>query len=997
MAGHVRGAMSHGEIDVGALFEKYTIDEIRDIEKKTRQDIEKKKEDLRHMVGERYRDLIEAADTITEMKRSSDSVMQSITRMQELCNNLKQSFTSSSHRSTTHSDRTNELTSKLSHQRLLLCSMAVNLKLLMDMPERIWSALDAGRYLLSTRLYLLARHIYSTVQIDPQAAHIISPRFPLLARQWTTICHFRTAILQTCRARLKDVSASDEEVSECLCSILLLEDFTSQQVFNEFVTVRLDAVQQLFRADSTDASVRSQVCDVMLLIVTTVHQIYAVFCCDEVVDSNKQVCCNLLVTMLEQITSKGQTGNILTVDDVSAPSQKYLSKSVIDFRPTTRHQLMPVPPATLRASSLQFLDRCVVSVRQGLVKLLSFVTSVKGLTAVRDELWNQLKQDIRLLTWDIVCSHVLGRKLHIWTELASEIFVLRVEELLQGQFDATVTAGKTQINKVLVDVVVGDDRSMQYEKDLSRYVWTESAQDMPAGQLWSTGGAPGQSAVRSFTDHSTLMMKARGYTPTVQTLCRGLDQRLKLLLDDANHYVVRPQSSLSPTATQLAVTSDEPFDRFSDKKRIHEFVQNACESCITKQLEHLQVQLDGSKKELLKSATTEDANQNIIYRLLLMGRFTSALCELSPNLQLCMCHQLNEELTSSTVVTRLLSKKSTVPTPRSLSKNADNSRWCLLRDRLIKFSNDAYSLWTEYICKLLLTQFQLTLNNRTGSSLLKSCTQWDNIEIEEETEDNKVVKSTIRVPMQASWYVQTLLYKLCEDINKMGGQTMPVSSLSSLVHRLLEGILAAYDKLLDDCAADSRNLPAGTMTQIRALQLLFDVQFLMNILGHRDDSETAGKVQKQLLKIIEKLESHIDPFDLDVFSTYIQNHLSRQTQRSSVLYGSLMAADKRGALYSGPSTLGTQQEQHNVLPLASCQNRFPLLPLSSQNRSTTATVTTIQPIVQAPKSKNALPSASSGGTDVVGLPVNVISPQRATSSSFLEQMSTIWFSNVGGK
>lgn len=68
MAGHVKTAVIR-EMDTSAMFETYPIAEIRDIEKKTRQDIERKKEDLRQMVGERYRDLIEAADTITGRPR----------------------------------------------------------------------------------------------------------------------------------------------------------------------------------------------------------------------------------------------------------------------------------------------------------------------------------------------------------------------------------------------------------------------------------------------------------------------------------------------------------------------------------------------------------------------------------------------------------------------------------------------------------------------------------------------------------------------------------------------------------------------------------------------------------------------------------------------------------------------------------------------------------------------------------------------------------------
>ena len=58
------------------------------------------------------------------------------------------------------------------------------------------------------------------------------------------------------------------------------------------------------------------------------------------------------------------------------------------------------------------------------------------------------------------------------------------------------------------------------------------------------------------------------------SLCRGVDQKLKLLLDDANHYI-QPQTS-------VADTGDGPFDRFADKKQITDFLQSECEKCVTK-------------------------------------------------------------------------------------------------------------------------------------------------------------------------------------------------------------------------------------------------------------------------------------------------------------------------------------------------------------------------------------------------------------------------------
>lgn len=53
------------------------------------------------------------------------------------------------------------------------------------------------QYLLATRLYLLAKHIYNSIQLDPNSAAVVG-HFPLLARQWASICHFKAAILQVC-------------------------------------------------------------------------------------------------------------------------------------------------------------------------------------------------------------------------------------------------------------------------------------------------------------------------------------------------------------------------------------------------------------------------------------------------------------------------------------------------------------------------------------------------------------------------------------------------------------------------------------------------------------------------------------------------------------------------------------------------------------------------------------------------------------------------------
>ena len=54
--------------DLDSLFTTHTIDEIEKLSQGLKHDIDQKREELRTMVGESYRDLMDAADTIAQMK-----------------------------------------------------------------------------------------------------------------------------------------------------------------------------------------------------------------------------------------------------------------------------------------------------------------------------------------------------------------------------------------------------------------------------------------------------------------------------------------------------------------------------------------------------------------------------------------------------------------------------------------------------------------------------------------------------------------------------------------------------------------------------------------------------------------------------------------------------------------------------------------------------------------------------------------------------------------
>lgn len=75
-------AMAARGAEAEALFEAHTAAELRAVERRLRAGIEQKREELRQMVGERYRDLIEAADTIAEMRLSAERLLGAVRGLQ---------------------------------------------------------------------------------------------------------------------------------------------------------------------------------------------------------------------------------------------------------------------------------------------------------------------------------------------------------------------------------------------------------------------------------------------------------------------------------------------------------------------------------------------------------------------------------------------------------------------------------------------------------------------------------------------------------------------------------------------------------------------------------------------------------------------------------------------------------------------------------------------------------------------------------------------------
>ncbi|XP_048583380.1 conserved oligomeric Golgi complex subunit 1 isoform X2 [Nematostella vectensis] len=943
------------EIDSDALFSSHTIDEIRALENKTRSDIENKKEELRLMVGERYRDLIDAADTITEMKYCAQKVNDTIDDIQKQYKDLYQS-----HRCHGVGGVT-QPTKGPTQSKSGFYSLASQMKLLVDTPEKVWSALERQQYMKATQLYLLSHHIVSILHLETgsKAAPKVLSSFPILQRQWAAISHFKESILQGSRALLKDATQTDEATADALCSILLLEESSPRQVFSEFLLARKSALQEIFHPSQHATSIKSQICEVVRVIRTSLYQIYTLFMYG--LDGNSEIHeikdnPSLLFQVLYKVTRRERSDpnsdeealeGLFGPDFDLVTSARYLPKTVLGYRPHMRSFPATIPLRNIQANCEEWINMCLRDVSSGVAKLLKYIGTLKGLATIRDAIWNLLKEAAAAqassdgLTWEDLCRTVLNKDMCLWDTFLRPLFSERAKTILRGLFNATVSSSKNMVTKSMDDLsdYHHTDPMVRWDRDLAGYVWHESANDGPLSIL-----SVGNNATKD-KDGGGLTLKSLACTPSIVSLCSSINDKLSVILEDAQYLIADPkpdnaspatpkQSIFVPPGTprQSSFAQNEaghqsPFDRYKDSSKIQTFLQDACFTAFNELLAFID-QLFTEHKSKLESDTSLCYDTTCIDRVLFMGR----LCRAVPT----QCTHLKHVMQGVVTQTESTPSRGTPRLTRSSSvarrKLEVPGKMSELSELLLNRYLGAFRIWIGWASDVFLSSYEESLLHGDAVSALYSITSWEELKIEEESESGQQVQSTIRVPMQVSTYITSLLFSLCQELNRIGAHALDRRLLQELVNILSERVLRLYERFTEKHRT--------SLAQNRALQAIFDVKFVTSILAGRTEDEkvrVTPNFSDRLQTVVDTLEGFVDPFDLDVFSPHITRNLTRQLQRCGVLFGILVTLDKHTNHSFGVTSRSTSgsQDQHNIMPLAPNPPRFSLLPLTSHHGGST--------------------------------------------------------------
>ncbi|TDL28012.1 hypothetical protein BD410DRAFT_781955 [Rickenella mellea] len=228
--------------DPDEYFAKYTVAEVKVILNRLRTDADRKQEELRLMVGERYRDILQASTSIIDIQMASKHVQDALEEIKDAV---------LAEEPTTFATRQGSTTGSNGAYLQAMQSLAAHLKLLLDASEHLWRLLERKLFLQAAWLFLLSRVVFRSLlreSSDDEKSWEgyginVPEQFPLVQRQWETVSQFRAQIVQKATLSFREQNLTAEEVCASLLSLHLLDSLPLTEALEIFLKQRSRALQ----------------------------------------------------------------------------------------------------------------------------------------------------------------------------------------------------------------------------------------------------------------------------------------------------------------------------------------------------------------------------------------------------------------------------------------------------------------------------------------------------------------------------------------------------------------------------------------------------------------------------------------------------------------------------------------------------------------------------------------------------------------------------------
>lgn len=399
---------------------------------------------------------------------------------------------------------------------------------------------------------------------------------------------------------------------------------------------------------------------------------------------------------------------------------------------------------------------------------------------------------------------------------------------------------------------------------MAKFLWTEEQSDVPL----SLGQALD-------TDHKRrkLLMKSLGFIPQALEVCTNFDRNLEALYKDVDNYLGRSPSRVTATAAELR----------QDQEDLVRFLVEASQRAVQETI------------ALLRQEQRIQDKESCLH----MARLFQAIRDLCPHLRLVVCYRLEGMAVPA---------EDNWPPMYKLLHAESIAYW-------VRFADQYFAEWC--------VSDALARPMGDFGSLLEEFAAWQSVVIEEKDEQDNAVQSTLRIPAQPSIRLQTTLFRIATDLNKIAPHTVPSEVVAHLMERITGELLRNYETLNESAfVKENQNV---------SLQFYFDVKYLSLLLIHRDMRDST--VPELAQRVTNVFKAQVDPFDFELFFGHLTKNVKTAAIRTQHQLGVLIPNMEHLVTVlggGGQATSTTTDREPNVLTMSGTGVPwFPLLPIAN--------------------------------------------------------------------
>ncbi|KAH8306088.1 hypothetical protein KR018_001231 [Drosophila ironensis] len=503
-------------LNVDSLFEQHSVSEVDAVQKRIQSLVESKREELRTHVGQRYRDLLQAADTIAAMQTSAGTLIEQVQRVQATCRSLNEQqllgFQEASCQGSSGEASALRQQQRSEHRRTqLYCGTLAQIKLLTALPELIWTHLDRERFYAAAELFVFSRHISTGLQLDGQSD--LMQRLPVAKKQWEILRPFHLTIKQALLSALEREELSLELAVDCLQSLLLLEKSDLAGVLQTFLGLRTSAFLKCL-----ESSGRSGVRERLLASLGVLNG--SVDLLDKCLLGDN----GLLYSRLAECSAPTCPASISRMEESERQLAHLLPDIIAGFRP--QFEVARLEPEQLGAALQQWLDKMNALAAKHLQQVFSLVGSMQTIQDIKAAARTGGRPDFGRLEQQLQLQH---SQLDFYGRKYVPLINARVREIIRGSW---ATAIKHTYEQVLALIEAGQAQAPQL-------IWREQNDDLPLSLAAALSDQPKRLANRT-----------KGYDGATMELCRRFDAELADIVQELN-VMLQEQATRSEDKLEL--------------------------------------------------------------------------------------------------------------------------------------------------------------------------------------------------------------------------------------------------------------------------------------------------------------------------------------------------------------------------------------------------------------------------------------------------------------